>query len=181
MNAFEKGFWDKVDKTGECWIYTGYITREGYGRHAGMLAHKLSWLLTHDEPVPEHICVCHECDNRPCVRPKHLWLGTRKQNTEDRDRKGRQARGDTHGSKTFRGHTATGGRNGSHTAPTSRRVGTRNGRAKITQDQADAIRLEYARGGVSQKKLGIRYGITDVSISLIVRNKSWTPGEGACP
>jgi hypothetical protein len=53
-----------------------------------MKTHRAAWLVTYG-PVPEGMCVLHSCDNPPCCRPDHLFLGTLKENSEDRDRKGR--------------------------------------------------------------------------------------------
>lgn len=84
-----------TDKSGECWIWTGSRAK-GYGRLTAfgrvMKAHRLSWEL-HYGPIPDKMLVCHLCDNPPCVRPEHLWLGNDKENLADRDQKGRQARG----------------------------------------------------------------------------------------
>jgi hypothetical protein len=47
--------------------------------------------------IPKGLCVCHSCDNRKCINPSHLFLGTITQNTKDRDQKGRTAKGERHG------------------------------------------------------------------------------------
>jgi len=84
----------KIDKTGECWTWTAHQNSTGYGRFYDtargrlVLAHRLSWEL-HRGPVPKGLCVCHHCDNRLCVRPDHLFLGTYSDNMKDMMRKGR--------------------------------------------------------------------------------------------
>ena len=95
-------FWGRVKKTSGCWIWTGTINDSGYGvlgrggRDAGNVrAHVLSWTLTNGE-IPDGIQVCHHCDNPPCVRPDHLFLGTPKQNANDRDAKNRVQHGMKH-------------------------------------------------------------------------------------
>ena len=153
-------FWEKVDKTttpGGCWPWLGAKNRLGYGRigrgGAGggtANAHRVSWELTHG-PAPDHLFVCHRCDNPSCVRPDHLFLGTPAENTHDSWVKGRHIRGE------------------------------RVGGSKITADMVRVIRRRYAalppytKGAV--KALAAEFGITHSNVSAIVRRESWAHVE----
>lgn len=89
-------FWNRVRKTDGCWQWTGPINEHGYGiygaRHNGVrtrsFSHRYSFAMANG-PIPPGKCILHKCDNRVCVRPDHLWLGTRKENTADMMAKGR--------------------------------------------------------------------------------------------
>ena len=79
--------WRKVTKTDTCWIWTGAIAGWGHGRIQTSIGqidatHRVSWRL-HFGEIPDGLCVLHKCDNPPCVRPDHLFLGTLKDNTQD--------------------------------------------------------------------------------------------------
>lgn len=85
-------FWAKVDRSGECWTWTASAHSFGYGRFGigrrVFTAHRVAWELVNG-PVPGGLHVCHRCDNPPCVRPDHLFLGTAKENLRDMIAKGR--------------------------------------------------------------------------------------------
>jgi hypothetical protein len=88
----EERFWSKVDRSGTCWLWTASLTKGGYGQFwfppKRVDAHRASWMIANG-PIPAGMCVCHDCDNPRCVRPDHLFLGTKLENTHDIIRKGR--------------------------------------------------------------------------------------------
>ena len=141
-------FWNKVVvvNVGECWTWTASCSRDGYGKfglHCRTVAtHRIAYELCIG-PIPDGICVLHHCDNRLCVNPAHLFLGTRTDNSNDRDKKGRQARGET------------------------------SGQAKLSDAHAIEIRIAYATRSYTQAELGRMYGVCGSAINQIVHRKQW--------
>jgi len=138
--------WSKVDKTGDCWEWIGRKS-SGYGYlwHEGkeVGAHRLSWML-HNGQIPEGMLICHTCDNRGCVNPDHLFLGTYKENTQDAVDKGRMSRGE------------------------------KNGNSKLTKDQVVAIKKEWKAMEYKNKaELARKYGVTDTQIGRIISGSRW--------
>lgn len=99
----------KVDKSPDCWEWIGAITSAGYGsfwlssRSRSISAHRLAWIIRHGS-IPDGegyhgVCVLHHCDNRKCVNPSHLFLGSNQDNVRDCVMKGRLTvkRGAEHG------------------------------------------------------------------------------------
>lgn len=99
-DTFEYRFWSKVAKAGpdDCWewrgtmLSTGYgvLTKGGDGRKTKTIpAHRAAWLI-HTKYLPKtHEYICHKCDNRSCVNPSHLFLGSCTDNLRDMVAKGR--------------------------------------------------------------------------------------------
>lgn len=147
-------FWTKVDKSGECWLWTGARKHGNYGhlslngRFVG--AHRVAYFLVHGID-PQALAVCHHCDNPPCVRPDHLFLGTIRDNHQDMIQKGRQA------------------------LP-PRRAGEANGQARLTADDIKQIRALYAAGD-RQKSIARRFGISRSQVGNIVRGECWRDNE----
>ena len=92
-------FMSKVDKTGSCWLWTACVGNHGYGcfslNNKTKTAHKLAYVQYTGE-VPEGLFVLHECDNRKCVNPDHLFLGTNQDNVDDMLNKNRSLKGSDH-------------------------------------------------------------------------------------
>ncbi len=151
----EERFWPKVAKTADCWEWTARRNPKGYGQTTardgrGVLAHRLSWEL-HFGPIPVGMLVCHHCDNPPCVRPDHLFLGTRQANARDSVRKGRQ---------TWQQH------------PDRLARGERVGGVRLTEDRVREIRARRSTGA-TYRSLGDVYGVSPSTIVLIIHGKTW--------
>ena len=93
-----KRFWDKVNKTPNCWVWMGSRNDHGYGKFnlgrvsGTRLAHRFSYEMVTGIKVPSGVQLLHLCDFPPCVRPDHLTPGTAKENMMDAARKGRLQR-----------------------------------------------------------------------------------------
>jgi hypothetical protein len=101
-------FWSLVDKNAPngCWNWTGSVWASGYGGapHIGVVsaAHRVSWYL-HNGKQPDGLMVCHKCNNKKCVNPDHLYLGTGSDNALDRWRLTREQKRAELGVNAWRG------------------------------------------------------------------------------
>jgi len=140
--------WSLVDKSHPdgCWNWTGTITDQGYGRMRlngrVVQATRVIWELVNG-PVPTGLFICHHCDNRRCVNPDHLFLGTQDDNMKDMAAKGRSCRG------------------------------TKHFGAKLTDEDIIIIRQRYRNGNITQKQLADEFKVDASNIRLIVTGKSW--------
>lgn len=142
-----------VKVSGECWNWAGNIKNDGYGsmwaasKRRKAIASRLAWELWNG-PIPAGLFVCHHCDNPPCVRPSHLFLGTAADNAKDCSAKGRaRVEGKVH-------------------------RGMRNGRAKLTEDQVREIRRRRA-AGEKLSSLSAAFGVSTTVINHIEKGKLW--------
>jgi hypothetical protein len=145
-------FWSKVDRGApdECWEWRAYRMPNGYGQmgigRKVFTAHRLAYCIGAgvDVGAIADWCVMHSCDNRACVNPAHLSLGTYLDNNRDMARKGRRV--------NLKGEAA--------------------GRAKLTEADVLAIRAARARG-VPVLELAARYGVYHSQICNIALRKTW--------
>lgn len=137
QEAFEKLF--VTDPSTGCWIWIGRIFKpkdpqQRYGiiwsqRHQKRLyAHRVAWMIYRGD-LPQHLNVCHHCDNPSCVNPSHLFLGTQAENLQDMFRKKRGA------------------------------VGPKASMAKLTWEQVDKIRSDKRKGIIIAREMGIEAAI----------------------
>lgn len=161
---FPQRFWPKVNKDGpipphcpelgQCWVWTAHLTKSklsgGYGRIGGggflhhITTHRGSWVL-HFGPIPEGLHVLHKCDNRKCVNPSHLFLGTYRDNYYDSLKKGRRvyAKGD------------------------------KQPAAKLSYEKADVIRELYKTGSTTILTLANQFGVSETAIHQVIHNRGW--------
>lgn len=152
VKPIEERYWAKVNKTPGCWYWLAATSANGYGYFSvnGKLqqAHRFSWEL-HNGLIPRGegyhgACVLHSCDNRACVNPDHLVLGTQKNNMRDCVNKGRQ----------------------------TKLPGQNHGMSKLTEAQVLHIRSRTL-SGENQAKLVKEFKVSKASISKIINRKYW--------
>lgn len=162
-NLTRRRFWEKVEKTRTCWVWKGSKFQwSGYGevRFLGKRigAHRLSYILSRGA-IPDGKSVLHKCDNRPCVRPSHLYAGTQLENMRDKLRRGR-------------GNNPKGANHPFSKNPSLAARGEAHHKSTLREIDIPVIRREYAQG-VSQHVLAKQYQVTPSSISYIVTRKTW--------
>lgn len=151
LMGLSKRFWTNVDVRGpdDCWQWLACKTRYGYGvmRADGKqrLATHILWFLRHGYWPQKSRTANHHCDNPSCLNPKHLYLGTPKSNTRDMMKRNRYV--------IQRGELC--------------------GRAKLTNKEVYTIKRLLVRGGITQKELAFRFGVSKPIISRIKTGKIW--------
>lgn len=143
-----------IDKNTECWNWTASKRGKGYGqfgfRGSMRRAHRVAFILFVGE-IPNGLSVLHRCDNRLCVNPAHLWIGTVADNNREAVIKGR--------------HVSL----GINPNPARRE---QHWKAKLTEKQISEIRL-LSQQGRSLKSIAVQFHISDSHVGRIVHHKSW--------
>lgn len=152
-------FWNKIDIKDDdsCWEWNRHRDSLGYGQtrfHRKMeRTHRVAWTLLYGE-IPKGILVLHKCDNPPCCNPHHLFLGTDKDNSEDREKKGR-------GNRRY-----LQGVNHPH-------HGTNHKSAKLDEQKVLEIRKLFSNG-VSSYQLAEMFGVSPATAWSAAVGKSWS-------
>ena len=150
IEAVTARFWSKVRKTPTCWIWEGARQSDGYGTLASGTRLNKSWrtIKTHrfsfelvNGSIPAGMEVCHHCDNPPCVRPDHLFLGTHQDNVADRDRKKRHWVRDGAGRLPLKSHC----RNGHEYTPENTLIRWHESRGANIRHCRECVRAKDAR------------------------------------
>lgn len=145
-----------------CWEWTGLTKEGGYGlfpmrgpdRWRHKLAHRYSWML-HNGPIPNGLWVLHHCDNPPCTRPDHLFLGTHADNMTDASLKGRTSQGDNHHTRRH---------------PEKLHRDTDHHMTKITDDQVRELRGLHVEG-LRPSDLALRFSISRSRVSDLLHGR----------
>lgn len=148
----QERLWNRVEKSGTCWNWTGPLNRCGYGwlRSNGtpILAHRAAYLLgTGYLFLPMY--VCHHCDNPKCCNPDHLFSGWQSDNMRDMAEKGR--------------------RKGIGMAE-------QNGRAKLKWSDIDQIKKARSLGDTI-RKIAIAHNVGETTIARVLNGENWNESQ----
>lgn len=150
-------FMGKVKKTDTCWLWTGCKLPRGYGqfwfRGKKMVAHR--FLLKRH--LPEGSFALHKCDTPACVRPSHIFIGSRTDNMRDCSNKGRLS---TKGLEAMKGR------------PPYRYKGQEQPNSKLTAKQVNEIK-KYPKHYGSAIKLAKKFGVSQSLVCRIRDGKAW--------
>jgi hypothetical protein len=144
-------FWEKVRKGDGCWEWIAGTDPNGYGRlsvkmpdgrYIPYLAHRMAWEIENG-PIPEGLGVLHSCDNPPCCRIEHLFLGDQGDNMQDCAAKDRTTRGE------------------------------RSASAKVTESQVREMRRRFEAGGITMAALGREFGLNPRTACDIIGKRRW--------
>lgn len=181
-------FWEKVRKDGPvpghrpdlgpCWVWTatksgGYgAIRLGPPDQKSTGAHVVSFFLEHGRWP--HPFACHHCDNKSCVRPSHLYEGTPADNSRDARERGLTPTGDRSAMRKHPEAIRRGDAHWSRQKPHLIPRGARNGKAKLTEEQLQAV-MQLLADGVQGRKIAKQFGVHESTISNIKRGWNRRP------
>ncbi len=154
LDRLKKSFEKYVIRQEGCWEWKGPIAKGGYPvmscrREIGSdRGHRASWMI-YKGPIPKGMLVCHSCDNPICTNPNHLWIGSQKQNNDDKIAKGR----------------------GKYEQPPSKK-GSLNNAAKLTEEQVKEIKILLEKG-LTMIAIGKQYGVSKTTILRIKKGTNW--------
>lgn len=181
-------YWSKIDKNGpspiegsKCWVWLGSKDSDGYGvlstrvnGRKGIRAHRIGFFLAYGEISKP--CICHKCDNPPCVNPEHLFEGSHKENKKDCLIKGRanSPSGNDHWSRRNPHLVKRGATHYKTGSSRANERGIENSQSKLNDQKVREIRARHIPRRISQSMLAKEYGVTQSVISDVIRRISWT-------
>jgi hypothetical protein len=157
FNDIVERFWNKVEKTADCWTWKGAKTNKGYGIYSSFykfgffksqFAHRVSYFLANGN-FDSDLLVCHKCDNPSCVNPNHLFIGTYSDNAQDMSDKGRNGQ------------------------QINSQKGEKHGRSKLDWNKVREIRKRYSEEKITKSELSRQYGVDHKQIRNILNNTNW--------
>jgi hypothetical protein len=148
-DSLDDRFWHRLGNKmpSGCILWGGAFNEDGHGeigvrRHYHQGAHVVAYRLMVGS-VPKGMCVCHRCDNPPCINPVHLFLGTSTDNRMDCVAKGRQAKGE------------------------------RNAKSKLNAERVKAMRARYASAPMTFIQLAKEFNISPAQANKIINGEFW--------
>lgn len=154
LERLKKSYDKHVIRKDGCWDWKGPKDKGGYpvmSCRAGIgsdRGHRSSWVI-HNGKIPEKMFVCHKCDNPICTNPEHLWLGTHKENNDDKISKGRAK----------------------YKSPPIMK-GSSNPSSRLSEEQITEIKLLIGKG-LTSRDIGKQYGVSKTTILRIKTGETW--------
>lgn len=159
-----------------CWEWTGGRNPSGYGRvqlgSNWYLAHRVAWVLANGS-IPEGMFICHHCDNPPCVRPDHLFVGTAKDNSHDMAAKGRGCSGEKAIYRRYPHLVPRGDNHPQRRRPEIVLRGEQRPWAKYTREKVLEVRRLFHEDKVSRKDIAARLGIPYNTVVGMILGRRW--------